>query len=224
MASSSTTRPDGSKKNKDSTEKKKRKLPPSAPYIAFGAAWAAYAVAMPFYKIWHIIPAAFFAFIVKFIFSCLSEKPTPKPEKPKYEPPKKRIQEQAAQLDKYARSMRALAAEISDSEVRSYASSICNTLERISDNIEANPTDSKKSRMFTRNYVPTVVSVFERYKNLEAQEVEGGNIENVMNTVKDSLRSIDSVFKKQLDDMFDDDALDIKTDIDVLSSVMEGLK
>lgn len=211
-------------KHSSDIKEKKLKLPPSAPYIAFGAGWVVYAFAMPFYKIWHMIPAAIFAFIVGKITAHFSEKSAPAPEKPKYEPPKKRVQEQASQLDEYARRMKAIAAGISDAEVRSYASSICNTLERISDNIEANPTDSKKSRMFTRNYVPTVVSVFERYKNLERQNVEGGNIENAMNTIKDSLRSIDSVFKKQLDDMFDDDALDIKTDIDVLSSVMEGLK
>ena len=44
MRSSSTTRPDGPLNTQGSiVEKpKKKKLPPSAPYIAFGAAWAGY--------------------------------------------------------------------------------------------------------------------------------------------------------------------------------------
>ena len=69
MRSSSTTRPDGPLNTQGSiVEKpKKKKLPPSAPYIAFGAAWAVYAVTFNFYRIWHVIPAALFSLVIGFV-------------------------------------------------------------------------------------------------------------------------------------------------------------
>ena len=43
-----------------------------------------------------------------------------------------------------------------------------------------------------------------------------------MADIVDSLDHIEDTFKKQLDDMFSDDAIDIKTDLDVLSSIMKN--
>lgn len=43
-----------------------------------------------------------------------------------------------------------------------------------------------------------------------------------MSDIIDSLDHIEEMFKKQLDDMFSDDAIDIKTDLDVLASIMKS--
>ena len=221
MRSSSTTRPDGPLNTQGSiVEKpKKKKLPPSAPYIAFGAAWAVYAVTFSFYRIWHVIPAALFSLVIGFVFACLSNKPE-KPPEPVFI--KERVQDQAAELDEMAEQLRITGGAISDPFVRDYSVSICGLIEKIADNIEANPIDTKKSRTFTKHYIPTVISVFQRYRNLEKQGVSGGNISASMADIVDSLDHIEDTFKKQLDDMFSDDAIDIKTDLDVLSSIMKS--
>ena len=222
MASSSTTRP-GAPGNMPGgnvpVKKKKKKLPPSAPYIAFGAAWAVYAMTFNFYKLWHMIPAALFSLIIGFVFACLSEKPAPRPAP---EPAKDRGQEQAAELDKLTSQLRGVAATINDPFVKDYAVSICGIAEKIADNVDLNPSDNRRSRTFTKHYFPTVISVFERYSTLEKQGVSGGNISASMAEIIDSLDHIEEMFKKQLDDMFSDDAIDIKTDLDVLASIMKS--
>ena len=199
----------------------KRLLPPSAPFLAFGGAWAAYALLFPFYRPVHLVPAALVSLAAGAAAGRFTEKPEPAPEP---EPVITRVQEQAAQLDSYARELRAIAGTIKDPEVSRYASSICDTMTKMAENIEANPIDSKKARSFTKHYIPTVLTVFERYANLEAQNISGGNIGQSMDEIEASLARIDSLFRKQLDDMFDDDALDIKTDISVLEQLMSDLK
>lgn len=199
----------------------KRFLPPSAPFLAFGVTWAAYALIFPFYRVLHLIPALLVSLAAGAAVSRFTEKPEPAPEP---EPVITRVQEQAAQLDSYARELRAIAGTIKDPEVSRYASSICDTMTKMAENIEANPIDIKKARSFTKHYIPTVLTVFERYANLEAQNVSGGNIGQSMDEIEASLARIDSLFRKQLDDMFDDDALDIKTDISVLEQLMSDLK
>ena len=121
-----------------------------------------------------------------------------------------------------AEQLRITGGAISDPFVRDYSVSICGLIEKIADNIEANPIDTKKSHTFTKHYIPTVISVFQRYRNLEKQGVSGGNISASMADIVDSLDHIEDTFKKQLDDMFSDDAIDIKTDLDVLSSIMKN--
>ena len=226
MNSSSTTRPGGpgnpqsggvpdNAKNKN----KRKKLPPSAPYIAFGAGWAVYALTFDFYRLWHIIPAALFSLVTGFVFACFSEKAAPKPEP---EPVKDRGQEQAAELDALTKQLRGVADTIDDPFVKDYAVSICGIADKIADNVDLNPSDSRRARTFSKYYFPTVISVFERYSNLEKQGVSGGNISASMSEIIDSLDHIEDMFKKQLDDMFSDDAIDIKTDLDVLASIMKS--
>ena len=160
-----------------------------------------------------------FSLVIGFVFACLSNKPEKQPE-PVFI--KERVQDQAAELDEMAEQLRITGGAISDPFVRDYSVSICGLIEKIADNIEANPIDTKKSRTFTKHYIPTVISVFQRYRNLEKQGVSGGNISASMADIVDSLDHIEDTFKKQLDDMFSDDAIDIKTDLDVLSSIMNN--
>jgi hypothetical protein len=194
-----------------------KKLPPSAPFIVCGIVWAAYAVIFPYYRLLHIIPAAVLGIAAGILTSRFTEKPEPKPEP---EPVINRIQEQAAELDAYARRLKNIAEGINDKAVSDCALSVCDTMTKIAENIEANPIDSKKSRTFTKHYVPTVISVFERFSTLEKQNVSDGNIGQSMDEIRASLGKIDGMFRKQLDDMFEDDALDIKTDINVLNNLM----
>lgn len=196
-----------------------RRLPPSAPYIAFGVNWALFALFSPFYRLSDFVFNIIFGGIVAFIFSLFTQKQQPKPQP---QPVRQRVQEHAAELDKSARTLHSVGEAIKDPFVRDYAFSISSIIGRIADNIEANPIDSKKSRTFTKHYIPTVISIFERYSNLEKQHVSGGNITASMAHIIDSLDDIENVCKKQLDDMFDDDVLDIKTDLDVLTAMMEN--
>lgn len=220
MASSSTTRPGMSANtNPGNGSGKRKKLPHFTPYIAFGVTWILYAMAFNISKLWHIIPATLLSLVVGFVFACLSEK---RPSKPEPHVVKERVDDQAAQLDELAEQLRITGGAISDPYVRDYSVSIYQLIEKIADNIDANPIDSKKSRTFTKHYVPTVISIFQRYRNLEKQGISGGNITDSMGAIVDSLDQIEEIFKKQLDDMFDDDALDIKTDLNVLESIMKS--
>lgn len=64
------------------------------------------------------------------------------------------------------------------------------------------------------------------YKELNEQPVQGDNIRNAKNEIEKTLDTINNAFEKLLDDLFEEIALDISTDISVLETLFtqEGLK
>ena len=71
----------------------------------------------------------------------------------------------------------------------------------------------------------TVGSILESYARMERMGVEGGNIGSAMKDVEDIMDKLVLGFEKQLDALFDSEALDVTTDVSVLENMMtmEGL-
>ncbi|MDF2839136.1 MAG: hypothetical protein K0S60_839, partial [Evtepia sp.] len=63
------------------------------------------------------------------------------------------------------------------------------------------------------------------YDRMGAAGVSGENINGTMKKIEDMLKSIIQSFEKQLDSLFDNEALDISSDITVLENMLarEGL-
>jgi hypothetical protein len=60
---------------------------------------------------------------------------------------------------------------------------------------------------------------------MSAQEIEGENISGSMTRIEDMLDTAVTAYKKQLDSLFANQALDIETDIEVMNGMLakEGL-
>ncbi len=91
--------------------------------------------------------------------------------------------------------------------------------------VEANPDKTPKLRQFKNHYLPKTIKILESYARFERQKIEGENIRSAMKDVEAIMDKLVTGFEKQLDMLFDNEALDVSSDISVLESMMgiEGL-
>lgn len=80
-------------------------------------------------------------------------------------------------------------------------------------------------RKFMSYYLPTTLKLVERYREFAEQPVQGENIATAKREIEDMLDDINGAFEKMFDKLFEEDALDVSTDISVLSTMLaqEGL-
>ena len=74
-------------------------------------------------------------------------------------------------------------------------------------------------------YLPMTVKLLNAYVDMDAQPVQGGTIESSKREIEGTLDTLNRAFEKLLDELFQDTALDISSDITVLQTILaqEGL-
>ena len=100
-----------------------------------------------------------------------------------------------------------------------------NIVSQIINYVEKNPKKLPEVNKFTNHYLPITLKLVNSYKELNDQPVQGDNIKNAKNEIEKSIDIINIAFEKLLDDLFEEIALDISTDISVLETLFtqEGL-
>lgn len=91
--------------------------------------------------------------------------------------------------------------------------------------IENHPEKLSEIHKFMNYYLPTTLKLVNSYKELDFQPIQGENIMNTKEEIKNSLDTINKAFENLLDDLFKDIAFDISTDISALETMLaqEGL-
>ena len=85
----------------------------------------------------------------------------------------------------------------------------------------SHPQKSAQLHSFLNYYLPTTLKILRAYARLEDQEVEGENITAAMERIENMMDKVVEGFEKQLDQLFQGDALDITTDVEVLERMLE---
>jgi len=87
------------------------------------------------------------------------------------------------------------------------------------------PRAALELRTFIDYYFPTTIKLLDTYTEMHEQNMKGENINAIMEKVHAVMDTIVTAFSKQLDSMYAEKKLDIKTDIEVLKNVLatEGL-
>jgi 5-bromo-4-chloroindolyl phosphate hydrolysis protein len=88
-----------------------------------------------------------------------------------------------------------------------------------------NPKKLSEVNKFVNHYLPMTLKLVNSYKELNNQPVQGENIRNAKNEIEKAVDIINTAFENLLDDLFEEVALDISTDISVLETLFtqEGL-
>ena len=81
-----------------------------------------------------------------------------------------------------------------------------------------NPDKLPQMRKFMDYYLPTALKLLKTYAELDAQGVEGENIRESKQRIEQVMDTLVTAFEAQLDRLFEDDALDVSTDIDVMET------
>lgn len=89
-----------------------------------------------------------------------------------------------------------------------------------------NPEVADDLKKMMSYYLPTTKKLLDAYCELDAQPVQGENIETTKKEIAATLDTLNHAFAKLLDDLFEEKAWDISSDISVLNTMLaqEGLK
>ena len=92
---------------------------------------------------------------------------------------------------------------------------------KILDYQRQHPEKSPQLHSFLSYYLPTTLKILRAYAQLESQGVEGENIAAAMSRIEGMMGKVVEGFEKQLDQLFQGDAMDITTDVAVLEQMLQ---
>ena len=195
-------------------------------YIAAGV-WLVCCLLLPMYRLWHYLVYAAVTVGAFFLGRKLSPgtvEEVPEPEKaPDSGDPEvdKLIGQGRLELKK----LRDLGDAIRESRVTAAVEELETLTEKIFAALEQDPSRLGRTKKFLNYYLPTTVRLLERYQTLERQQAQGENISEAMGRIEQMLEKVRTAYEKQLDALYEADALDITADIQVMEQIMasEGL-
>ncbi|HHU23019.1 MAG TPA: hypothetical protein GXZ52_06370 [Clostridiales bacterium] len=205
------------------------KKKPVGPIYTVALTWLLYALLFPLYKLWHFIVAILVTLLTwsisKKIFKTkivYVEEPEPEPEPVSYGPEVDAIIAEG----KIAQSeMGRLYASIKDNSIRLKINQLMQISDKIVQNAIDNPGNVPQIKKFLNYYLPTTIKLLNAYDRMSDQGIEGVHISGSMSRIEAMLDTAVEAFKKQLDSLFANQALDIETDIEVMNAMLarEGL-
>lgn len=114
---------------------------------------------------------------------------------------------------------------IQDTEVRGKINELMRITDKIVQDAIQDPSDIPQIKKFMNYYLPTTIKLLNSYDRMSSIGVEGENLDKSMKNINDMLDAAIAAYKKRLDSLFANQALDIETDIDVMNQMLarEGL-
>ncbi len=148
--------------------------------------------------------------------------PRPAPKKETYPP------EVQAVVDEGRRAhseLEHLYATIPNLSVKAKIRELINVSDKIIEDAVNDPSDVPQIKKFLDYYLPTTIKLLNAYDRMGAQGIEGNNISGTMQSIEEMLDTAVGAYKKLLDSLFANQALDVETDIEVMNTLLkrEGL-
>lgn len=203
----------------------------------FTVAWIIAAAFLPLYRIWGLLLAAAVSAFVAYLLgrssaqkennagreqAAKSSGAPERVEKKSYGPEIDPIVEEG---NRALSEMGRLYMSIKDTEVRKKINELMRITDKITQDAIADPSDIPQIKKFMNYYLPTTIKLLNAYDRMSAQGIEGENLDKSMKSINEMLDAAIEAFKKRLDSLFEDQALDIETDIKVMNTMLarEGL-
>ena len=114
---------------------------------------------------------------------------------------------------------------IKDPEVRKKINELMRITDKITQDAISDPADIPQIKKFMNYYLPTTIKLLNAYDRMSSQGIEGENLDKSMQNINEMLDAAIVAYKKRLDSLFENQALDIETDIQVMNTMLarEGL-
>lgn len=203
------------------------RVPSLVPIYAAAAAWLAYAMFFPLYRLWHFIICAAVTLLIYALFRRLFPGKVIQVEEPK-EPETTgdpQLDAVIAQGQEAIAKMRQLNDSIEDPVISGQINELERLSGRIFEAVKQNPKKLPEIRTFMNYYIPTTIKLLTSYDNMVRQGQAGSNVESVKSNVSGIMETIVTAYRNRLDSLFEAEAMDISADISVLETMMakEGL-
>ena len=118
------------------------------------------------------------------------------------------------------REMERLRESIRNEAVRSKIVQIEDVADKIVKDAIDDPADLPQIRKFLDYYLPTTIRLLHAYDRMDAQMVEGENITGTKQSIEEMLDTTIDAYKKQLDALFANQALDVDAEIRAMNSML----
>lgn len=143
--------------------------------------------------------------------------PDPEPAPAKEEPVP-----QKDQYQKILDELRSVNDAIPDEEMSDKISRLEAVSAKIFEQAKSDPDKLPRMRKFLDYYLPTSLKLLQTYAELEAQGVEGENITESKHRIEQTMDTLVHAFETQLDKLFQEDAMDVNADIDVMENMLRA--
>lgn len=141
---------------------------------------------------------------------------------PRQEPAPQPVKEERDQYQKILDQLREVNDAIPDEEMSDKISRLEAVSAKIFEQAKADPDKLPRMRKFMDYYLPTSLKLLETYAELDAQGVEGENITESKRRIEQTMDTLVHAFETQLDQLFQEDALDVSADIDVMENMLRA--
>ena len=230
-----------------------RRRSPLRSLYSFLITWIIFSAFFPLYEIWGLLLALGAGLGIAYLVgraSAKKEAAARQEAQQVKEPPKKttyqQMQEEAKQKAEAAQKKKSYGPEvdpiveegnkalaemgrlylsIKDTEVRGKINEIMRVTDKIVQDAISDPSDIPQIKKFMNYYLPTTIKLLNAYDRMSSQGIEGENLDKSMKSINEMLDDAIAAYKKMLDSLFADQALDIETEIDVMNTMLsrEGL-
>lgn len=212
------------------------------PIYGFSVSWLLLALLLPLYRIWALL----LTLLLSSLFAYALGKSSAKSEQKKQEEVAAAVREKEAKPaastapkksygpkidpiveegNRALSEMGRLYMSIREPEVRQKINEIMRITDKIVQDAIEDPDDIPQIKKFMNYYLPTTIKLLNAYDRMSTQGIEGENLDKSMNSINEMLDTAIAAYKKRLDSLFENQALDIETDIEVMNTMLarEGL-
>lgn len=117
--------------------------------------------------------------------------------------------------------LRATLERITDPELKTYVARTERALTQMVDVVAQTPAKAAIVKRFINYYLPTIMKLLDAYDRLcEAGQAQTMNA--TLQSIEDSMENVARATERQLSNMFEDEQLDISTDIEVLETLLKS--
>ncbi|MDO5413281.1 MAG: 5-bromo-4-chloroindolyl phosphate hydrolysis family protein [bacterium] len=216
-----------------------RKKRHTSPIYTFAGVWLVAACFLPMYRLWALLLTLGLSSFCAYLMGKHAAKKEQKqaeapateaqPAQPKTAAPQKSygpeidpiLQEGNRALSEMGR----IYMSVQDVEVRKKINELMRITDKITQDAIHDPSDIPQIKKFMNYYLPTTIKLLNAYDRMSAQGIEGENLDKSMKSINEMLDQAIVAYKKRLDSLFENQALDIETDIEVMNQMLarEGL-
>lgn len=208
---------------------------------SFAAVWLVMAFILPLYRVWGLAITIGLSALVAYLVGKRSAKKEMKAEaeQQQEQAAAAATAQKAAEEQQSAKSygpevdailkegnralgeMGRLYMSIKDPEVRKKINEIMRITDKIAQDAIEDPSDIPQIKKFMNYYLPTTIKLLNAYDRMSSQGIEGENLDKSMKNINEMLDTAIEAYKKRLDSLFANQALDIESDIEVMNTMLE---
>lgn len=195
--------------------------------IAFGAAFAGYALLFPLYRLSDYLLAAGVSVLLAKVISIMAQGPDLRSAEEKKRDAEPLPVTGDAQLDELFRKgqemLDAIHREndaIPDEALSGQMDELSRLVREIFRTVADKPQKAPQIRRFMDYYLPTTLKMLTNYRLMDERGVTGQEAQRVRSQIHEALAVVVTACEKQLNTLYRDDYLDVSTDIDVLQQML----